>query len=648
MRPPITVGTPAQTSWGSNQVLRLFEFPVISTGSHDIQISGSPGLFWRLYAPGSNTSWRPRSSATLEANGAVGGPAVSTGTLGSGFHCLIVYKNSGVAAPSPADLTISVCRNQTSTLALGNGNPANVTQACRDFSMTPVGGEWNVVGISGGATWQVNMGTGHSNVGGNLANFVLANGHDGTITPASGIFIRTSSSGTGTAIADDATPIAVGRGVDTSMPSGVPMRLYEFDITSAGSYTIDVAGEANDPLFWRLYAPTGNARWIDRGDSSANRNVGGGSVTANLSTGHHALIVYRNGGPPAASTAFTITVCPVTTILNLSTTGTNVTDSCRRISHTPSAGSWNAVSVTGADDWDISMGPIRSNLSGSLNDYLVANGHNGSISPLNGIISRQSGSGTGRASSSAISVIPVGTASARSWSSTRSIRLFQFNITTPGSYDVSARPLSGLANSDLFWRLYDPGTDSAWRPRSSSITGASIGLTRTVTLGSGDHCIVVYRNGAVGVSGNFEVLVTPTPNPVPSLSTISPSTRAVGSGSFTLTCNGSQFVTGSSVRIDGSAIPTTFVSPSRLSATVPASLQATAANLIVTVVNPGPGGGTSANRILSIENPAPFITSITPSSRTVPSNTFSLSVDGSGFVPASIVRWNGTPSRRTT
>ncbi|HXM63381.1 MAG TPA: VCBS repeat-containing protein [Terriglobales bacterium] len=72
-----------------------------------------------------------------------------------------------------------------------------------------------------------------------------------------------------------------------------------------------------------------------------------------------------------------------------------------------------------------------------------------------------------------------------------------------------------------------------------------------------------------------------------------PTAAAPGGASFTLTVNGTGFVSGSVVKWNGTALTTTFVSQSQLTAIVPASDIATASTASVTVSSPSPGGGTS-------------------------------------------------------
>ncbi len=135
-------------------------------------------------------------------------------------------------------------------------------------------------------------------------------------------------------------------------------------------------------------------------------------------------------------------------------------------------------------------------------------------------------------------------------------------------------------------------------------------------------------------------------NPVPVLSTISPSSATAGDAALTLTVNGSNFVGGSVVRWNGSARTTTFVSATQLTAAITAADLATAAIVPVTVFNPTPGGGTSSAVNFTVNNPVPAITSISPSLTYTGGAAFTLTVTGSNFVNGSVIQLNG--SNRTT
>ncbi len=79
-----------------------------------------------------------------------------------------------------------------------------------------------------------------------------------------------------------------------------------------------------------------------------------------------------------------------------------------------------------------------------------------------------------------------------------------------------------------------------------------------------------------------------------------PDATAPGGGAFTLTVNGTGFVSNSVVNWNGNALATQFVSGSQLTATVPAADIATASTAWVTVVSPAPGGGTSNTAFFTV------------------------------------------------
>lgn len=150
-------------------------------------------------------------------------------------------------------------------------------------------------------------------------------------------------------------------------------------------------------------------------------------------------------------------------------------------------------------------------------------------------------------------------------------------------------------------------------------------------------------------NGNQDAFVAKlaVPNPLPTISGISPSEVTTGGGDFMLTVSGSNFVEESVVRWNGSNRATTFVSGSQLVAQIAAADVAATGRASVTVFTPPLGGGTSNGWTLNINNPSPSITSLSPGSTTVGGGSFVLTVNGRGFVRESVVRWNGS-ERATT
>src|SRR5882724_7809368 len=139
------------------------------------------------------------------------------------------------------------------------------------------------------------------------------------------------------------------------------------------------------------------------------------------------------------------------------------------------------------------------------------------------------------------------------------------------------------------------------------------GLTVNTSTGliSGTPTVVGTYSIALGATngnGTGTLLLTLTINAAPTISSLSPTCATAGGPQFTLTVNGTNFVSTSTVKWNVTALTTTFVSSTQLTATVPALLIATAGTASVTVVNPTPGGGTSNAQTFTIAA-TPVITS---------------------------------------
>ena len=85
----------------------------------------------------------------------------------------------------------------------------------------------------------------------------------------------------------------------------------------------------------------------------------------------------------------------------------------------------------------------------------------------------------------------------------------------------------------------------------------------------------------------------PVVNPIPTVAGTSPNQIPAGEPDFDMTVTGADFVSGATVRWNGADLATTFVSSTELSARVTTSEIAAPGFASVTVVNPGPGGGSS-------------------------------------------------------
>jgi hypothetical protein len=210
-----------------------------------------------------------------------------------------------------------------------------------------------------------------------------------------------------------------------------------------------------------------------------------------------------------------------------------------------------------------------------------------------------------------------------------------------GGFTLTITGTNFVTNSVVRWN----GSDRTTGFVSSTVLTATIPASDVATAGTAS--VTVFNPAPGGGTSNTATFTIQASNPAPTITTISPSTTVAGSGGFTLTITGTNFVNGSVVRWNGSDRTTGFVSSTVLTATIPASDVATAGTASVTVFNPAPGGGTSNTAPFTITNPAPTITTISPATAVAGSGGFTLTITGTNFVNSAKVRWNGS-DRPTT
>jgi hypothetical protein len=164
-----------------------------------------------------------------------------------------------------------------------------------------------------------------------------------------------------------------------------------------------------------------------------------------------------------------------------------------------------------------------------------------------------------------------------------------------GSYSDSASAVHGFVDGDGNFIGFDfPGTISGTEAHHANDFGQIVGL---------------YRTGAnASISNGFVATNFPL-NPVPLINQpLAPATATPGGAAFTLTVNGTGFLSGAQVYWNDSPRQTSFGSSERLTAVIDASDIAVAGTASVTVVNPAPGGGASNVQFFQITTPVPNIT----------------------------------------
>lgn len=161
--------------------------------------------------------------------------------------------------------------------------------------------------------------------------------------------------------------------------------------------------------------------------------------------------------------------------------------------------------------------------------------------------------------------------------------------------------------------------------------------------------LLIAAFGLAGCGDGQSTLSPPpgTLNPVPTVTSLSPSNTPAGGPTFTLTVTGTNFVNGSVVHWNGDSRTTTFVSNTQLNASITATDIAVPGTAFVGVLNPAPGGGFSNEVTFTITAPAPTLTGISPANAVAGAAPITLTATGSGFIGLSVVRWNGA-DRPTT
>jgi uncharacterized protein (TIGR03437 family) len=200
-----------------------------------------------------------------------------------------------------------------------------------------------------------------------------------------------------------------------------------------------------------------------------------------------------------------------------------------------------------------------------------------------------------------------------------------------GAFPLTIRGSGFVAGSLALW---NGATLSTTFVNSSQVT-AQVEAFRIAAPGP---ATVAIRNPD-GTNSNALTFTVSSPAPV--VSSLNPAAATAGGPAFTLTVNGSGFLTGATVLWNNSPLTTNYVNANLLNVAIPANLIASQGSASVMVTNPG--GSASTSVTFTIGAPSPSISSLSPRSATAGGPSFTLTVSGSGFLPGSVVQWNGSP-----
>jgi uncharacterized repeat protein (TIGR01451 family) len=173
------------------------------------------------------------------------------------------------------------------------------------------------------------------------------------------------------------------------------------------------------------------------------------------------------------------------------------------------------------------------------------------------------------------------------------------------------------------------------------------GNVLTTTLGTADlanpatvQVTVTTGTPGGGVSGPMALTISSYPRPT--IASLTPSSIPIGSLDTLIDVLGSGFTSASTVQVNGSTpISTNSSNAGELFFTLPATDLTALGTLSITVSNPGPLTS-NALTISVVPDPIPVLTSISPAAAAMGGPEFALTLTGSGFVPTSVVQWNGS------
>ncbi|MCB9134594.1 MAG: beta-propeller fold lactonase family protein [Anaerolineales bacterium] len=177
-----------------------------------------------------------------------------------------------------------------------------------------------------------------------------------------------------------------------------------------------------------------------------------------------------------------------------------------------------------------------------------------------------------------------------------------------------------------------------------TVMGTDVGGAGNVTI------TVVNPAPGGGLSLNTLTLTVTASgqNPIPSIASLTPTGTEAGGTDLTVTLYGYNFLSNSTVTWNGNSRAKTFVNSTTLQITVTSTDLLTPGPVVITVSNPGPGGGTSNTVTFDIadpgENPVPTIHTLS-SWDAIARGAFArqneIHVYGEHFVSGVQAQWNG-------
>jgi hypothetical protein len=235
-------------------------------------------------------------------------------------------------------------------------------------------------------------------------------------------------------------------------------------------------------------------------------------------------------------------------------------------------------------------------------------------------------------------------------------------VVQPGNATSNALPFSVLAPSiSTILPVSVPAGSSATVLTvngANFVVNAALSAVSTVTLNGVALVTTFISSGTLTAAVPAGMLISPIQYSVqvtnpggtvsgaltfsvlgPGIASLSTTSLPAGSPAFVLTVTGANYLPGSQISFGGTALATTFVNGTTLTATVPANLLIAAGQVNVQVNNPG--GANSNTALFNVL--APVIGSLLPASVLAGVPAFTLAVTGANFIAGSQVSFDASP-----
>jgi hypothetical protein len=389
-------------------------------------------------------------------------------------------------------------------------------------------------------------------------------------------------------------PIEVGVGATNMKITGTQFN----GLSQAVAYGDDYQAATNYPLVRITNLATGDVFYArTHGHSTMGVATGNAAVStwfdvpANIELGASSLVVVANGIP---STPVSINVLPpgsttLSSSANPSTMGASVAFTAT-VSGTGGTPTGTVTLYDGTTSVATSLGTVA--LTGGtaiLNTFSLALGGHSITAQYNG------DANFGPTTSTAILQVVNGQAatvtlaSAQNPAPVKSAVTFTATVSPTGGGTPTGTVTFLDANSSG-----DGNTALGTVALSGGTAVLSTSSSASPFMIAGYHSITAQYSGDTTFSPSTSVpVVEVVDNPVPGITSLSPSISAMGGTAFKLTVNGTNFLSTSVVDFNDSAQTTMYVSPTQLLAAITTTDIAMAGSYPVTVTNPGPGGGPS-------------------------------------------------------